>query len=819
MIKFDKAAEIANNIYWVGCYLKNETFHSLVYLIRNGDESILIDPGSMLGFDCVVEKIESVIPINQIKFLILHDTNPSHCASVSNMEKRIGRGDLQIITHSYMTEFFKHYLTTSSYYEIDKNDFNIVTDNGLELDFHTTPYSPFSGAFVTYFGREKLLFSSNFFGGFSKRWNLYCDDSYFDLVKEYHLQYMPSKNIQNYSLRKIEALDPDLIAPQFGSVITREYIPEMIEQLKVLNCGMDRDKSRHRYLKDAIEELESNRHFLRTVIESNNNAIIAVNKFRKVVIYNKKAEQVFGYSKEEMLGKDSMHFIVPEFYFNRHKKALNQFIKTQKSSGVIGKEHFLQAKRKNGDIFPIQISFGVEIIEDDLVIVANIMDRSEEEKRHKELLQQYETLNYQANHDMLTGLPNRKLFIEKLSDAIETSKEDPSRHFAIFFVDLDHFKGINDSFGHDVGDSVLIAVTKKIEEKMTDVETFARFGGDEFAIFIQDEHMNEQSSQYAQTVLDLFEKPIVINKQYYYLSASIGISSYPRDGKNSKILIRNADTAMYYAKQKGRNRFEFYHPEMTENAIENVRLEVDIHDAWLREEFVVYYQPQIDSAENRMVGLEALIRWKHPKKGILLPENFINIAEKTGMIVQLDRWAMIQAMEQMVAWNDAGYLPGKISLNLAIRQLYQKDFVPFIQESLEKTGFRAEWMILEIRENQIMENRIVAKKILQEISDLGVEIAIDDFGTGYSSLAYLKHFPVDKLKIDRSFVKNLPKDSKDMAIVKTIITLAESLNISVIAEGVETDEQRDFLLKAGCHEIQGYLIGKACSKEKIVSYF
>jgi diguanylate cyclase (GGDEF)-like protein/PAS domain S-box-containing protein len=819
MIKFDKAAEIAKNIYWVGCYLKNETFHSLVYLIKNGDESILIDPGSMLGFDCVVEKIESVVSMDQIKFLILHDVNPSHSASVSSMEKRIGRSDLQIITHSKMTEFIKHYVTTSSYYEIDKNDFRLVTGNGLELDFHATPYSPSPGAFVTYFEKERLLFSSNLFGGFGKRWNLYCDDAYFDLVKEYHLQYMPSRNIQNYSLRKIETLDLDMIAPQFGSVIKREYIPEIIEQLKALNCGMDGEKSHHRYLDDAIEELKSNRHFLRTVIESSNNAIISINKYHKVVIYNKKAEQVFGYSKEEMLGRNSLHLIIPEFYFNRHEEALGSFIQTQKSSGAIGKEHFFQAKRKNGDIFPIQISFGVEIVHNDFVIVANIVDRTEEEKRHNELLQQYEILNYQANHDMLTGLPNRKLFIEKLSEAIEASRKGASQHFAIFFLDLDYFKGINDSFGHDIGDSVLVAVTKRFKEKLTDTEMFARFGGDEFAILVKNGDKNGHSSRYAQHILDLLKEPIVIDKQYYYLSASIGISIYPNDGESSKVLLRNADTAMYHAKQKGRNRFEYYDPMMTQVAISNVLLEGDLHSALVREEFIVYYQPQIDSGTKKIVGIEALVRWQHPSKGLLLPEHFIDIAEKTGMIVQLDRWGMRQAIRQMVEWYDSGYLPGKISLNLAIRQLYQKDFVSYIKELLTETGFKAEWMILEIRENQIMENHTLAMEILQEISDIGIEIAIDDFGTGYSSLAYLKHFPVNKLKIDRSFVQNIPQNSKDTAIVKTIITLAESLNISVIAEGVETAEQRDFLLDAGCHEIQGYLSGKPCSKEEVVNYF
>jgi EAL domain-containing protein (putative c-di-GMP-specific phosphodiesterase class I) len=248
-------------------------------------------------------------------------------------------------------------------------------------------------------------------------------------------------------------------------------------------------------------------------------------------------------------------------------------------------------------------------------------------------------------------------------------------------------------------------------------------------------------------------------------------------------------------------------------------LEGDLHSALVREEFIVYYQPQIDSGTKKIVGIEALVRWQHPSKGLLLPEHFIDIAEKTGMIVQLDRWGMRQAIRQMVEWYDSGYLPGKISLNLAIRQLYQKDFVSYIKELLTETGFKAEWMILEIRENQIMENHTLAMEILQEISDIGIEIAIDDFGTGYSSLAYLKHFPVNKLKIDRSFVQNIPQNSKDTAIVKTIITLAESLNISVIAEGVETAEQRDFLLDAGCHEIQGYLSGKPCSKEEVVNYF
>jgi diguanylate cyclase (GGDEF)-like protein/PAS domain S-box-containing protein len=442
-------------------------------------------------------------------------------------------------------------------------------------------------------------------------------------------------------------------------------------------------------------------------------------------------------------------------------------------------------------------------------VIRNVTDK----KRAQEyLLKQKEMLHYQAHHDSLTGLANRTLFHDRLEQSIKKADRD-SKKIALFFIDLDHFKEINDSLGHNVGDEVLKIVSKKLEETIRHQDTLARLGGDEFTIIIEGINEVQDVTFLAKKILEELSTPVVVDKHELYISSSIGISFYPDDGKSVADLLKYADSAMYKAKSEGRNNFQYYSSEMTELAFERVVMETSLRIALQNEDFVVYYQPQVDGVENKIIGMEALVRWKHSSLGIVPPSKFIPLAESTGLIVDIDRFVMKVAMKQFVKWYESGLNPGVLALNLAVKQLQQKDFIEFLKDLMQETGCKPEWLELEVTESQIMTNPKEAIKILDKISDSGVELAVDDFGTGYSSLAYLKKLPIDKLKIDQSFVRHLSDDDK--AIAKAVIALAHSLNLKIIAEGVEKKEQKEFLINNGCVNIQGYYYSRPISAKEM----
>jgi len=431
-----------------------------------------------------------------------------------------------------------------------------------------------------------------------------------------------------------------------------------------------------------------------------------------------------------------------------------------------------------------------------------------------EIKKQKDILYDQAHHDALTGLPNRVLFNDRMEHAIEKAKRHKTE-IALFFIDLDHFKQINDSLGHQVGDRVLVAVTERLKAKIRKEDTLARLGGDEFTIIIEDIHEMEDASRLAQKILEVLTQPIHIEGHTLYISCSIGISLYPQDDIDANNLIKYADAAMYKAKEEGRNNFQFYSSEMTALALERVVMETNLRQALEKEEFLLYYQSQIDANTEKLTGVEALIRWQHPVMGLILPVKFISLAEETGLIVEMDRWVMKTAMKQVTKWYQEGLEPGVLAINLSMRELRSDDFIETLQENMADIGFKPEWLELEVLEGQVMLNPEESIIKLQQISDMGIKIVIDDFGTGYSSLAYLKRLPVDKLKIDQSFVKGVPDDKEDTAIIKAIIALAKSLGLDVIAEGVETNAQKEFLVGCGCVNLQGYFYCKPMPSEKI----
>lgn len=431
-----------------------------------------------------------------------------------------------------------------------------------------------------------------------------------------------------------------------------------------------------------------------------------------------------------------------------------------------------------------------------------------------ELTEQKDILDYQAHYDLLTGLSNRVLFNDRLEQAVEKGKRQESK-FALFFIDLDRFKQINDSLGHSIGDKVLQIIAKRLQGVMRKEDSISRLGGDEFTILVQDLKQGTDASLLAQKIISSLSEPINIENHTLYVTTSIGISIFPNDGISANNLLKYADAAMYKAKEEGKNNFQYYSSEMTEKAFERVVMEASLRKALSNNEFVVYYQPQIDGRTDKIIGMEALVRWLHPNVGLVFPDKFIPLAQETGLILAIDRWVMLNAMKQITAWYKMGLNPGVLALNLSMRQLGQEGCVDKLSEMIKESGCKPEWLELEVTEGEIMKNPENAIDVLKHISGMGIELAVDDFGTGYSSLSYLKRLPIDKLKIDKSFVNGLPENEEDASIARAIIALAHSLKLSVIAEGVETKEQKEFLVENGCDFIQGYYYSKAVPADEM----
>lgn len=445
-------------------------------------------------------------------------------------------------------------------------------------------------------------------------------------------------------------------------------------------------------------------------------------------------------------------------------------------------------------------------------VLGSYTDITKQRNIEESLREQKVILDHQAHHDALTGLANRVLFNDRLEHAIAKAKRS-GKKLALFFIDLDHFKEINDSLGHTAGDEILKVTTQRLKETVRDKDTIARLGGDEFTIIVEDLENAQDASLLGQKILKVLNKPIDLKHNVLYVSTSIGISIYPDDGGTSSNLLKYADAAMYRAKDEGRNNFQFYSSEMTELALERVVMATKLREALDNQDFIVYYQPQVDARNNSIIGMEALVRWRDENMGLISPAKFIPLAETTGLIVELDQWVMRTAMTQVVKWYEEGLNPGVLAMNLSIKQLREQNFILILDRLMKDTRCKAEWIALEITEGQIMTNPQEAIEVLSQISEMGIELAVDDFGTGYSSLSYLKKLPINKLKIDYSFVKDLPHDEEDAGISKAVIALAKSLKLKIIAEGVEREEQKEFLLSHGCNNIQGYLYAKPMPAE------
>ncbi|MFO0754254.1 MAG: EAL domain-containing protein [Thermodesulfovibrionales bacterium] len=421
--------------------------------------------------------------------------------------------------------------------------------------------------------------------------------------------------------------------------------------------------------------------------------------------------------------------------------------------------------------------------------------------------QMEETIRFQAYHDLLTGLPNRTLFMDRLSLAVPQAQRTGKR-IAVLFLDLDRFKNINDSLGHTVGDHLLQEVSGRLEGQMHETDTLARVGGDEFTVLLPLINHVEEAAKIAEKIAGIFKAPFLIDGHELHITASIGISIYPEDGALAESLLKNADIAMYHAKDQGRNNFQFYNPALNIRTLERIHLENRLRQTVEHGELVVHYQPQVNIKTGRMVGAEALVRWRHPELGLLTPRQFIPVAEEAGIIISIDQWVLRTACSQLTRWLAAGCPPIYISTNLSARQFQQPNLAETIAQILEETGLPPGSLGIEITETLAMQDTELTARNLNRLNTLGITFSIDDFGTGYSSLSYLKKLPLHKLKIDKSFISDLTEDPDYRSIVNAIIAMAHSLKLEVVAEGVETEEQAAFLQANNCDEIQGYFFSK-----------
>ncbi len=428
-------------------------------------------------------------------------------------------------------------------------------------------------------------------------------------------------------------------------------------------------------------------------------------------------------------------------------------------------------------------------------------------------------MEHQANHDVLTGLPNRVLLRDRLEHAILRAKRT-ERQVIVLFIDLDGFKTVNDGLGHFAGDNLLKAVSERLGTTARQEDTIARIGGDEFVILLENIITNIQIETVTQKILSIFEQPFLVDRHELFVGASIGVSVYPKDGENHETLLNNADTAMYRAKAGGRNTVCYFGHEMSSHALQRLVMEQELRRAIHQDDLILYYQPVISLETGGMTGVEALVRWQHPERGLIQPGEFIALAEDTGLIVPLGEWVMNAACQQAKDWKvDESDSEFRMAVNLSPRQFLQTGFPDVVERILERTGLPAKYLEFEITENHIMKDIVAATKTMEVLAKMGIGLSIDDFGTGYSSLSYLNQFPIARLKIDRSFVQDINTQSDKSAIALAVIAMAHSMNLSVVAEGVEKQEQLNFLREKQCDEIQGFYFCKPIPGHQVQKYY
>lgn len=593
-----------------------------------------------------------------------------------------------------------------------------------------------------------------------------------------------AKALQFTSIKKPMALNKDLLSldNEIG------YLARAFEQM---NQNLIRD----------LRELEKAETKFQVLLSSSPNATIIIDRAGRINLFNREAERIFGYDEAEVIGKP-IEKLLPERFIKGHSALLNDFMENPTFRSIDASRE-LSGLHKNGEEFPVEINLAPIEIKDGLLVSASIRDITVQKEAEKRLL-------HQANYDTLTDLPNRILVIDRLEQAIISAKRK-NKVVAIMFIDLDQFKNVNDTLGHTVGDKLLCAVAERLLECVRAYDTVARLGGDEFLMILPDLNNLIYSEHIADKVISSLSHPFNIDKRDLYISASIGITGFPNDGDDPEALFRKADAAMYQAKDAGRSTYRFFTDDMNALLLKRLDIESRLRVALLNDELYLDYQPQVSLTTNKMVGAEALLRWKNPTLGLVDTEEFIPIAEETGIIGAIGDWVLEQACIAAHKWQKISKDEIRLTINISAVQFRVGDLVNKIKSVLERTHLPAHLLELEITERILVEDNPNTSRILNDLKRLGIRLSLDDFGKGYSSLSYLKQFPFDVLKIDKSFVTDLGSNNENTSLCKAIVAMSESLNLEVIGEGVETAVQYHSLCEMGADSAQGYFFNKPMS--------
>jgi len=551
-------------------------------------------------------------------------------------------------------------------------------------------------------------------------------------------------------------------------------------------------KKREQQIEARNIELKESNNRIVDILESINDAFFALDTHWCFSYFNSQAEDLLKAERKQMIGHNMQQELpnTPDWFMDAMQQSMNR-----KISVTAEGRHELLGKWLEVKVYPG--SDGIS------VYFRDISERKQAEQR----------LNYLANYDALTELPNRSLLMDRLEQAL-TRAPWHDRSVAVLFCDLDRFKIINDTLGHNAGDQVLNIVAQRFLRCVRNGDTVARLGGDEFVILLTDLARSYDVSKLADKIIHEISQPLMLEEQEVYVTTSVGISVFPDDGYEADVLLKQADIAMYQAKEKGKNSYQIYSESLNTRTTDRLTLEGALRRALDGDELQVYYQPQIDLKTNNIVSAEALIRWQHPEMGLIAPVDFLPIAKETGLMAAIDKWVMARACKQNKSWRDMGLPSIRIAVNMSDQLFHQEDLVQTVANILADADLPADGLELELTEAVIMRNPEQAVNILNQLQEMGVKIAIDDFGTGYSSLGHLKHYPIQTIKIDRSFVSDLPHDSDDAAITEAILAMSNSLGLTVVAEGIETIEQHGFLKNLDCKLMQGFLFSQPLDAAK-----